>query len=470
MRLARRARPRNVGTLLLLAALVAVWLHAADPSRRTSDDFIDSWVYAGVMAGSALVALRGALSARRERPAWLLVATALGLHAVGDILYASASAGDAYPVPSLADGFWLVGYPLLAVAVVAVGRSTVPRVPLGVAIDAVLGAFTAAALVVAVTVERAAVAARGMPADQYVVTIAYPIADAALLAVALTAVGLAGFRRGSGLWPPVAAFAFWIVADLVYCTPLADVPTLGRAADAAVLSGAVVLAVAAGRRRPAVARAAQPELAAAPLAFAGSALVLLAVAAVVQIGPLAILLADTAIGLALLRLAVALADNARLLRLSRLDATTDALTGLGNRRALVARDPNDLVGLFVMIDLNDFKAINDDHGHAVGDVLLCDVAARLTAAVGEAGDVYRLGGDEFCALVRADAVRPRLLDDLLQATTFVTDGRRLSAALGTVSLPAEAASLDAALQLADQRMYADKRRGASRAPGMRQSA
>lgn len=457
MRLVRRARARDLGTLLLLAALVAVWLHATDPARRTSDDFVDTWVYATVMAGSALVALRGAIADRRERLAWLLVAGALGLHAVGDVLYASAGAGDDYPVPSIADAFWLGGYPLFVLAVVAIARARLRRVPVGVVVDAILGAFTAAAIVASVTVEQAAVAARGTSTAEYLVTVAYPIADAVLLAVGLTAVGLAGWRRGSGLWSPVTAFGLWIVADVIYCTSIGSVPVFGRAADAAVLSGAVALAVAARSARPRVVHEPRPELAAAPLGFAGGALVLLAVGAIVRIGPLATLLADTALALALLRLALAMSDNARLLRLSRLDATTDALTGLGNRRALHARDAEDLAGLLVMIDLNGFKAVNDAYGHVVGDVVLRDVADRLAAAVGTAGDVYRLGGDEFCAFVRADAVPPRLLDDLARATTLVTGGRRLSAALGSVSLPAEATALQDALALADERMYAHKR-------------
>jgi diguanylate cyclase (GGDEF)-like protein len=376
---------------------------------------------------------------------------------VGDVLYAVASAGDGYPVPSIADAFWLGAYPLLAAGVVVLGRPHGTRVAPGVAVDAVLGACTAAALVAAVTVERAATAARGMPLDAYLVSVAYPIADAVLLAVALAAVGIAGWRRSSGLWSPVAAFGLWIVADVVYCTPLADVPSLGRAADASLLTGAVLLAVAAQGGRARVVAAPRSELAAAPLAFAAGALMLLAVGAVIEVGPVAALLAVAALALALLRLAIALRENARLLRLSRLDATTDALTGLGNRRALFARSAEGLAGLLVVIDLNGFKDVNDALGHVAGDAVLRDVAERLAGVVGASGSVYRLGGDEFCAVVRAEAVPPHVLDDLVRATTFVTAGQRLTAAVGAVSLPSEAASVEGALAIADERMYAHKR-------------
>lgn len=85
-------------------------------------------------------------------------------------------------------------------------------------------------------------------------------------------------------------------------------------------------------------------------------------------------------------------------------ATTDFLTGLPNRRAFVtaleAAATNDL-GRFslAILDLNRFKAVNDTFGHAIGDRLLEEVAARLTSAVGSRGLVARLGGDEFGILL-----------------------------------------------------------------------
>jgi diguanylate cyclase (GGDEF)-like protein len=84
-------------------------------------------------------------------------------------------------------------------------------------------------------------------------------------------------------------------------------------------------------------------------------------------------------------------------------ATTDFLTGLPNRRAFVAAlemasSSNGLPGLAIL-DLDRLKAVNDTFGHAVGDQLLQEVAARLLAAVGSRGLVARLGGDEFGVLL-----------------------------------------------------------------------
>ncbi|WP_249998110.1 EAL domain-containing protein [Actinoplanes sp. M2I2] len=112
---------------------------------------------------------------------------------------------------------------------------------------------------------------------------------------------------------------------------------------------------------------------------------------------------------------VALRDNARLL--DDLDARQrelahqaghDALTGLANRTVLtrditaaLADDPADV--FVALIDLDDFKAINDDLGHAVGDELLTAVAATIRSRLGPGGVAARLGGDEYALLLRGDA-------------------------------------------------------------------
>jgi diguanylate cyclase (GGDEF)-like protein len=79
-------------------------------------------------------------------------------------------------------------------------------------------------------------------------------------------------------------------------------------------------------------------------------------------------------------------------------AHTDSLTGLGNRRALKAFRPH-VDGVLVVVDIDDFKAINDLHSHAAGDTVLRDLAASLRAE-SRAGDaLFRLGGDEFMVIL-----------------------------------------------------------------------
>jgi diguanylate cyclase (GGDEF)-like protein/PAS domain S-box-containing protein len=94
-------------------------------------------------------------------------------------------------------------------------------------------------------------------------------------------------------------------------------------------------------------------------------------------------------------------ERAREARLSE-RARTDGLTGLANRGALFEALQRNLAegpGCAVLFcDLDQFKRVNDDHGHAVGDRLLADVADRLLAAVGASHLVGRFGGDEFVVI------------------------------------------------------------------------
>ena len=96
----------------------------------------------------------------------------------------------------------------------------------------------------------------------------------------------------------------------------------------------------------------------------------------------------------------------------REQAVSDPLTGLGNRRKL-----GDSVGawlaqaeprqprLLMLFDLDGFKSYNDTFGHPAGDALLAHLGAKLAAAVAPYGDAYRLGGDEFCAVLTVEQER-----------------------------------------------------------------
>jgi diguanylate cyclase (GGDEF)-like protein len=81
------------------------------------------------------------------------------------------------------------------------------------------------------------------------------------------------------------------------------------------------------------------------------------------------------------------------------DSAIDRLTGLGNRRALQQALERLEAGTIVLIDVDLFKAVNDTYGHLVGDQVLTTVAGRLEGAFGTTGSVYRVGGDEFVAVL-----------------------------------------------------------------------
>jgi diguanylate cyclase (GGDEF)-like protein/putative nucleotidyltransferase with HDIG domain len=113
-----------------------------------------------------------------------------------------------------------------------------------------------------------------------------------------------------------------------------------------------------------------------------------------------------------------------------------------------------------LFDLDGFKAYNDTFGHVPGDALLRRLAQKLAYAVEGWGDAYRLGGDEFCVLVRLQGGGPEQVA-LLGATALAEEGQGFSitASTGTVLLPDEAGNPSDALTAADLRMYVQKNRG-----------
>jgi two-component system cell cycle response regulator len=164
----------------------------------------------------------------------------------------------------------------------------------------------------------------------------------------------------------------------------------------------------------------------------------------------------------MVRLFLAFRDNHTMLSDSRREALTDALTGLGNRRRLLqdvehALEPGQGPTLLVSYDLDGFKSYNDGFGHPAGDALLARLGQKLSDAAGAAGVAYRMGGDEFCVLLRdgtvqADAAAARCHLALAEHGR----GFDVGASYGSVRLPAEATTTAQALQIADHRLYRQK--------------
>lgn len=182
-------------------------------------------------------------------------------------------------------------------------------------------------------------------------------------------------------------------------------------------------------------------------------------------------------GFADLALAVALEAKDRLVQQqARIDALehlalTDELTGLFNRRgfenrlklALAEAKRREESGVLVYIDLDGFKPINDNFGHAAGDEVLRHVAAMLAASIRDTDAVARLGGDEFAMLLvntawRNGLVRARTLEKAVNASGVIWDGNLISlkASFGIQAYGPDD-DLPKLLIDADQAMYASKR-------------
>jgi diguanylate cyclase (GGDEF)-like protein len=171
------------------------------------------------------------------------------------------------------------------------------------------------------------------------------------------------------------------------------------------------------------------------------------------------------IGLLLLLLLLIAIVLARRWEHQNAEAKTDVLTGLGNRRSLLADLELALADgplHFLLFDLDGFKDYNDGFGHQAGDALLAALSRRLAdAAVLHGGTAYRLGGDELCVIAPAgtNVSRPTLEAACDAALQSSGDGFEVSATCGAVDAPEEGDQAEEVIRLADQRMYARKHGG-----------
>ncbi|HEX4760739.1 MAG TPA: diguanylate cyclase [Thermoleophilaceae bacterium] len=165
-------------------------------------------------------------------------------------------------------------------------------------------------------------------------------------------------------------------------------------------------------------------------------------------------------------------ENGRLIDRVTHQARHDGLTGLANRAFFAermeaalsrARSSEAPMGLF-FVDLDGFKAVNDERGHGVGDELLCQVASRLLDTVRTSDTVARLGGDEF-AIVLSDVAGTAEIDAAAErvatafAEPFVVGGveLRVGASIGRAVWPEDAPEVEALMRHADASMYRAKR-------------
>ena len=122
-----------------------------------------------------------------------------------------------------------------------------------------------------------------------------------------------------------------------------------------------------------------------------------------------------------------------------------------------------------MIDLDGFKAINDTPGHAAGDAVLIEVAARLHGCIRPGDTIARLGGDEFVIIIpdsrraaAADPVALRVLETLAAPIRLETETRSITCSIGIAVHPDNAADREALLRHADAAMYMAKQGGRNR--------
>lgn len=155
-------------------------------------------------------------------------------------------------------------------------------------------------------------------------------------------------------------------------------------------------------------------------------------------------------------------------------ANFDSLTGLPNRtlmfdrlsQAIKSARRNENGVLFMYLDPDYFKTVNDSFGHLAGDQLLRQVAERITSVLRDSDTAARIGGDEFAIILPeannpeiAERIAGNLLTSLAEPFDLDSQQATISASIGITQFPADGEEPDALMKKADQAMYAAKRLG-----------
>jgi two-component system cell cycle response regulator len=455
-----------------------VWLAAHEVSVVAGVPLgaLDSrFVHDVLLVAAALAILARGVLVRRERVPWLLLGGAVLAWTFGEIYYTAVLWSDnSPPIPSPADAGYLL-FPVLALAGMLGLLRSRARVSLALLVDGITVALAVAALGAAIVFQT--VLAHVSGETLAVGTgLAYPLTDLVLLAVGAGALAGTGWRLDR-TWALLAAgvLMFWL-ADSMYLVKTAEgTYESGGWFDAGWWGGLVAIASAAWQtppqRRRVRVRDDSLRLVAAPLAAGAIGVELLVYGCTGDLNALAVGLAAATLVAVMIRLTLTFRQNVAMLRASRAEAMTDALTGLGNRRALTVElaaqlEESESPLVLALFDLDGFKTYNDTFGHPAGDALLMRLGGNLSAYFDARGRVFRMGGDEFCALFEPlGRDLPTLLDGAAMALSEQGEGFFIGCSYGAISLPAEATDAPEALKIADQRMYAQKhagRRSASR--------
>jgi two-component system cell cycle response regulator len=408
----------------------------------------------------AICGLRALRSRSTERAAWGLLTLGLFGYAAGDLYWTIALQGDAeQPYPSFADAGYLSIYPAAYVGLVLLLRARAPRLGSMLWLDGVVCAFASAAVGAALVLGVVAGTEGSFAA--VATNLAYPLGDLIMLAFVIAVMVITGRTTGA-TWRLLAlALAVFGVSDTLYLYEVA----VGTYREYTVLdtgwpAAFVLVAIAACHPAQRIdTRRLRGGMLVIPAACTLIALGLLVYDHYDRLNAAALWLATAAVAAAVVRFALTFRENLRTLGASEIEAATDALTGLGNRRALLADLERLAAGatperpvVLTLFDLDGFKAYNDTFGHPAGDALLHRLGTALGAALGGTGSAYRIGGDEFCVLSPAPLPQ-HVIDALSERGEQFEIRSSFGSALLSGGDPADA------LRVADQRMYANKRSG-----------
>ena len=457
------AASRVLACLGLLAFATHTGLGLGGPGL---DSFFNDWVYNGLVLTAAGWCIARAVFVRSERVAWALIGCALVCWATAEILNTVyVSRLEDPPYPSIADGFWIAFYPASYMALVLLVRGRMEQFRRSLWLDGVVAGLAVATLGAMLVFQPILQSTGGRPIE-VATDLAYPVGDVLMLVLVIGVFALTGWRPGRA-WAFIGAgLMAMALADSIYAYQAANGAYVeGTVLDALWPAATMLVGWAAwvpsGQKVRINLHGWRPLV--LPSAFGLLAVGILVYDHFARVHTLTVVFASATMIAVLLRTAMTFGENLAMLRNSRIEALTDALTGLGNRRSLM-HDLGEALDVaaplpraLILFDLDGFKHYNDSFGHPAGDALLARLGRSLHAAVSPHGRAYRLGGDEFCALIEgAEDGVPAVIAAAADALTENGHGFEVMASHGVVLLPVEARHAAAALQIADQRLYGQK--------------
>ena len=433
--------------------------------------FWDVWIVNLVMVLPITACVARAIvgGPRRAAAVWLGLATvAFG---VGSVIYIAWSQFQTDPpVPSGADIAYLAFYPCVVAAVISLARQDIGRLAKSLWLDAALGAAGAATAMAAVL--SPILSSTDGEVGVVLVGSAYTIGDLVIVAMICGLLAVRGTRGGS-MWLWLAAgLAVFCAADVTYTLGITGAGYVtGDVLRTMWATGITIVAIAIWwpERPRATDSGRSRAILAVPTLATVTAVVVLVISSVSHLPAVVVALATFTLLLAAVRTFVSFRQVQRLSDAHR-QAVTDELTGLGNRRYLfeygakhlAETGPDERLAL-ILIDLDNFKEVNDTLGHHAGDELLREAARRLAARASGPDLLIRLGGDEFALVIMLGAgddgsqIAERILDRLTEH--FLIEGVRVRVdASAGVAESGDDAGIGIAdlLRRADVAMYAAK--------------
>jgi diguanylate cyclase len=466
------------GYISLVLAMATVYFLLDHPTPQ-----VKLFLYNGVGLLGLLGTLAGiAVNKPKHRTPWLCFAVGQLSFLTGDVIYyVLETHSAAVPSPSIADIFYLMMYPMVVLGLgLMIRQNTSGKRDWASLIDA--GIFAIALFSVLWVTVMDNYALKDSQNGVKLFSLAYPVMDLAVLFVAMR-LAVTLHRRHNALWLIICALFSLVVADVQFGVLNArDAFETGGLADAFWLGFYVLFALAAlspSMKNEVRSGTNQLER------ITNRRLVLMFVATLTV--PFVDLVwgspSDRVVTLTSSALLFALM-LARVLGLVRTvehgrellhrEARHDPLTGLANRTQLSEQIHSALTNsrdtlAVLLIDLDDFKAVNDSMGHEAGDQVLTVVAERLRKCVRDSDVVARLGGDEFAVLIRktidnSDAANTadRIIRALSEPISVFNRIVRVGGSVGVAVQNDDTADVQSLLRGADVAMYLAKRQGKGR--------